>query len=118
MRRFLRAIIAVLVIWAVPGRADTAPASRFGDKVAAIFLARCSRCHGAVQSMAELRLDSYERVMRGSDRGPVVVPGDPAKSLLMQKVLRRDRPPMPPRKALPWKEIRTIRAWIKAGALP
>lgn len=117
MRRFLGAI-AVLVVSAVQGTPDAAVAPRFGDKVAAIFLGRCSRCHGQGKSMVELRLDSYDAVMRGSDSGPVVVPGDLAKSLLMQKVLRRDRPPMPPRRRLPRREIRAIRAWIRAGALP
>ena len=117
MRRFPGAI-AVVVICAMPGKPDAATDPTLGQRVAAIFMNRCSRCHGPSQSMADLRLDSYDGVMRGSDRGPVLVPGDPAKSLLMQKVLRRDRPPMPPRKRLPRKEIKTIRAWIRAGALP
>jgi hypothetical protein len=71
-----------------------------------------------VEPQNGLRLDSYDAVMRGGQDGPVIVPGDPEASLLLQKVLRRDRPPMPPKKKLRRAEVRTIREWIEGGALP
>lgn len=90
----------------------------FDGAVAAIFRARCVRCHGPDEAANDLRLDSYAAVRRGGASGPVVIPGDGAASLLLQKVLRRDRPYMPPRERLPAGEIAALRAWIRAGALP
>jgi mono/diheme cytochrome c family protein len=92
---------------------------RFADAVEAIFRARCVHCHGAQRIAAGgLRLDSYDAVMRGGERGPAVVPGNPRASVLLQKVLGRDRPAMPPRQPLPRSEKREIRAWIENGATP
>jgi hypothetical protein len=78
----------------------------------------CVRCHGAREQHGGLRLDGYSALMRGGDSGPAVVPGDPAVSLIVAKVERRDRPPMPPRRTLPRAAIARLRAWIAAGAKP
>ena len=101
-----------------PGTAPETAGRRFGDTVAVILKRRCVRCHGADEDSGGLRLDSYANVMRGGDRGPAVVGTDATASLLFQKVLRRDRPAMPPKIPLPATEVRRIRAWIATGALP
>jgi hypothetical protein len=101
-----------------PGGTHAATGPRFGDSVAGILRTHCTRCHGATEANNKLRLDGYDAVMRGGQSGPVIVSGAPEASLLLQKVLRRDRPPMPPKERLPWAEINTIRDWIQAGALP
>lgn len=90
----------------------------FEEAVAAIFRARCVSCHGEKRASGDLRLDGYDEVMRGGEQGPVVVPGNPGASLLMQKVLRLHEPAMPPRFALPSAEQRQIRRWIRRGAGP
>jgi mono/diheme cytochrome c family protein len=91
---------------------------RFDDGVAAVFRRRCVRCHGADDPEADLRLDSYDGVMRGGEQGPSVVGGDPTNSLLYQKVTRRTRPAMPPKSRLSPQDLEIIRAWIDGGALP
>ena len=83
-----------------------------------VLQAHCVRCHGATEASGGLRLDSYDAIMRGGERGPVVVPGLPQASLLIQKVLRRDKPAMPPRTRLREAEIRKLASWIKSGASP
>jgi hypothetical protein len=105
-------------VWAQARAQQVTPAPRFDDGVAAIFRARCVKCHGPSKDSGGLRLDSYDAVMRGGERGPVVVPGNPDASLLLQKVRRRDQPPMPPQKPISALEVGTIRAWIKSGASP
>lgn len=117
IRRFLVAVTLAASGFA-PGGTHAAPGPRFGDRVARILKTRCARCHGAAEAQNGLRLDTYDAVMRGGQDGPAIVPGDPKASLLLQKVLRRDRPPMPPKKKLRRAEVTTIRDWIKAGALP
>ena len=102
----------VLVTAGNDARADVT----FDATVTAVFHRHCVRCHGPREQSGGLRLDSYENVLRGGEEGPVIIPGDPNASLLFQKVQRRDDPPMPPRKALPAREVAKIRAWIAAGA--
>ena len=116
VRRFFVAVVFVAAEIALgTPRADAGP--RFTDGVANILRRRCVRCHSGPDAHNGLRLDSYDALMRGAQDGPVVIPGDPNGSLLMQKVLRRDDPPMPPRKKLRRKDVRIIRKWIEAGAL-
>ena len=94
------------------------PPPRFGDRVAGIFATRCLGCHGADDPENGLRLDSYAAAMRGGQTGPSIVARDPEGSVLLLKVMRRDRPPMPPRTKLGAGDVAAIRAWIEAGALP
>ena len=96
---------------------DARVAVTFDAAVAAVFHRHCVRCHGPREQSGGLRLYSYQNVLRGGEEGPVINPGDPNASLLFQKVKRRDDPPMPPRKALPAREVAKIRAWIAAGSL-
>ncbi len=104
--------------------ASAAPASRgrrpptFSGDVAPLLARWCSDCHAGPDAEGNLRLDRYEFILVGGDSGPPVVIGDPAASLIVAKVERRDRPPMPPRKRLPRAAVTTLRAWIAAGAPP
>ena len=106
------------------GRAGAADAPRpagpvaYSRDVAPLLTRWCVSCHGEKEPEADLRLDSFEGLMRGGDAGPVVVPSDPDASLLVAKVERRHRPSMPPRRRLPATTVAIIRAWIAAGAPP
>jgi hypothetical protein len=102
-----------------PGAAATPPPARpvsFAREVAPILDRWCVSCHGVHEAEAALRLDSLSGVMRGGDTGPVVIPGNPADSLLLAKIEHRHRPTMPPRRRLPPPAIALIRAWIADGA--
>jgi Planctomycete cytochrome C len=102
----------------LPG-GEPRPSSRsFARDVAPAFARWCTRCHGPGEQHGGLRLDSYEAVMRGGDSGPPVIAGDAAASLLVAKIERRDRPPMPPRQRLPAPVVARVRTWIDAGAPP
>ncbi len=96
---------------ATPGGSATVSYSR---DVQPIFDQNCVVCHGG---SAGLWLDSYERVMAGSERGPVVVPGDPEASELYRRITGASQPSMPlGQPPLPPQEIETIRRWIAEGA--
>jgi len=94
------------------------PEPRFDDGAADVLRHRCVKCHGPRDRGGELRLDSFGAVMRGGEDGPVVIAGDLDGSMLYQKIIRRHRPPMPPRVPLPADERETLRKWIAAGARP
>ena len=51
----------------------------------------------AKKQNAGLRLDTAAGLKAGADDGPVVVPGDPAKSRLVKAVKREGDFPMPPK---------------------
>lgn len=93
--------------------ATAAPAIPFA-KVQPIFEKHCVSCHG---TSSGLGLESRDKVMAGSESGPVVAPGDPAASLLVKHLTGEAKPRMPlGQRALPATDIDTIRAWIQAGA--
>ncbi|GAB4172703.1 MAG: hypothetical protein Kow0020_07750 [Wenzhouxiangellaceae bacterium] len=88
------------------------------SKVQAIFDARCTLCHGGPAPVRGLSLESFEGVMAGSDRGAVIVAGDPEASELLRRVRGESLPQMP-MTGPPWlddAQIAAIEQWIAAGA--
>jgi len=88
----------------------------FEKKVRPLLAERCWACHGADERKAGLRLDSGEGLRRGSEFGPVVVPGRSDQSRLIQAVRRTGDIRMPPDEALNDAEIADLVAWVDAGA--
>jgi len=83
----------------------------------------CKSCHIPGQAgyvVSGFELDSYDSLMRGTQFGPVVLPGDPLTSVLVMLIEGRVDPSlrMPhgdapkPTEA----EIQTIRRWVEQGA--
>lgn len=79
-----------------------------------IFEEYCGECHGAEDPEENLELTRYRPAMVGSQNGPVIEPGDPDASYLVEQIVEgrmpKDRDP------LPQHAINTIIAWITAGA--
>lgn len=74
----------------------------------------CISCHGVNRVAEGLNLTSYEKVMAGSRNGPMVIPGQADKSLLVRLVETGE---MPKRGAKPTAEqIQILRDWVNAGA--
>src|SRR3954454_16876949 len=73
---------------------------RFNRDIRPIMAETCFRCHGPDKSsrMAGMRLDVREEALKPTRSGAVpIVPGDPEKSAIVQRVLRADAGVMPPR---------------------
>jgi len=83
----------------------------YDNYIGALFEARCSKCHGDLES-GGLNLLSYEGMMKGSEDGPVIVPGDAANSLLFQVQSSGDH-----FANLVSDELDIVRQWIDGGAL-
>jgi hypothetical protein len=89
----------------------------FESQIRPVLAANCFSCHGAAK-MGGLRLDSREHLAKGGQSGPVIVSGDPGKSLLIQAVRRtHERIKMPPQGKLEDREIENLVAWVKQGAV-
>jgi hypothetical protein len=84
--------------------------------------ANCVSCHvpgGAGYEKSGLRMDSYEALMKGTQFGPVVVPGSSVSSTLFRLVSGKADPSirMPHgQAALPEESVKMIGAWIDQGA--
>ncbi|HVP20856.1 MAG TPA: cytochrome b/b6 domain-containing protein [Anaerolineaceae bacterium] len=72
-----------------------------------VFADNCKTCHG---NAGGLNLGSYANAMQGGADGPVIIAGDPAISLLIQKMSGSH-----PRTLSP-AALAQVEAWIKAGA--
>jgi mono/diheme cytochrome c family protein len=111
----------------VLGLRDSSPAlskvdasTFYGARVHPIFAARCVTCHGPEKRKANLRLDSYQAIMRGGKDGPVVQPGDAPGSDLFRRISlpsnHDDFMPKGGKRALSSDEVKLIELWIRAGA--
>ena len=63
----------------------------FEKKIRPVLAEKCYLCHSASSKppMGGLRVDARDTLLKGGDRGPVIVPGDPEKSLLIQAISYR-----------------------------
>jgi hypothetical protein len=88
------------------------------DDASEVFARRCTMCHSEIGASRGLRLDSYAAALAGSQRGAVLMPGNPEASELMLRLRGLSSPRMPflgP--PLPQAEIDVIERWIAAGLL-
>ena len=86
----------------------------FESSVLPILQSNCLQCHGDKVRMKDLNVGAYESLMKGSESGPVVVPGKPDESRLYQLIQEGKMPVGKPR--LSEKDISAIRSWIESGA--
>lgn len=114
---------AGLAVQTSPKTASKSPAGTetafFEAKIRPILTKECLPCHsrkaGAVQG--GLSMDTRVEMLTGASKGPLVVPGKPKDSLLIQ-VVRHLHPTlkMPPSGKLTEAQIQTLEAWIAKGA--
>ena len=105
---------------AQPAAAETQPAVagqasiNYTKDVQPIFNESCTGCHG---KSGGLTLTSYNSVMVGGAKGPVIVAGDPDASELYKRITGQSQPAMPRGGApLSQDKIDLISKWIKEGA--
>jgi hypothetical protein len=75
--------------WPLAAAEGAEPEPTFARDVAPILDRWCVACHGPREQHNGLRLDGYAWLMRRGDARPAVLPGDPARSLLVAKIERR-----------------------------
>src|SRR5258708_4135713 len=111
---FRISLLAVISLF--PVRFVMADDGFFRDKVAPIFERHCVVCHQGEKPKGGLTLATAAGFAKGSDTGPVVEPGKPDESLLVEAI-SGDKPVMP-QKARPLSndDVALIRQWITDGA--
>lgn len=91
----------------------------FEKRIRPILVEHCYECHSVKASELQggLNLDNRAAVIRGGESGPVVVPGKPDASRLLQ-ALRHSSDEvsgMPPDKELPDEVVADFERWIRLG---
>lgn len=87
----------------------------FETLVRPVLAEHCYSCHGPDKSKAGLRLDSMAGLKKGTEEGPLYVPGKPAESRLIQVLSHAGEVKMPPKNKLKDEQIADIRQWIEHG---
>ena len=119
--------VSVLVLTAASSTAaqvtDKRASVDFQRHVRPILAGNCFQCHGpdARTRQAKLRLDTQDGAFAERATGTPVVPGDPEKSLLYQRIAhasdtRRMPPPRLSDKTLSAEQVELLRRWIAEGA--
>lgn len=99
--------------------ANPADEEFFESKIRPLLIEHCYECHSAEYGKAKggLRLDSREGWLKGGEGGPVITPGDPDHSRLIQAVRYHDKElRMPPEEPLRREQIESLVTWVKRGA--
>jgi hypothetical protein len=104
----------------IPPPADKANVTYDAD-IKPIFATSCTECHGEKKQKGELRLDSREDTLKGSEEGPIFEVGKSGESILVKTISRVGdeehwMPPIDKGKPLGLEEIALVRAWIDQGA--
>jgi len=86
----------------------------FAGDILPIFQTSCAACHGSFGGWAS---DSYDAVMTTGNSAPVVIPGEPDNSLLVELLQDPGSRLMPPAGMLDADQIQLITDWIASGAL-
>src|SRR4051812_41048532 len=88
------AAVALSLTFGAAGQEKPAAFARTPEAMA-LLEARCVRCHDRGKSRGGLDLTTRDRLLRGGENGPAVVPGEPDKSLLHKLVTHAAEPAMP-----------------------
>ncbi len=110
---------AVLIGAATQTPRLTAQKAQVTEKeVLPILEKKCFQCHGEALKMSNLDLRTREGMLKGGDKGPAMMPGKAADSLLFQRVsgLQQPQMPMAPLPGLSASEIAVLKDWIDQGA--
>lgn len=96
------------------------PGTFYGARVQPLFTGHCTACHGQDKHKSNLRLVTYDTLMRGSKHGAVIKPGDAKGSELFRRITlppnHDDFMPKEGKRPLSADEVKTIELWITAGA--
>jgi len=97
---------------------EAVSAPGFAADILPLFQEQCVVCHSTTQSLGGWDGSSHAGVMESGDHAPVVIPGDPEGSLLVQKLLGTQTvgSQMPITQLLPSEQVQMVIEWVKTGA--
>jgi len=102
--------------WSAESASDREGIAYFEKEVRPLLLEHCGKCHGAAKQWADLRLDTRAGFLKGGENGPVVVPGKPDESRLIEAVRYQGETQMPPDAPLKPEQVAILERWVRIGA--
>ncbi|MEC8905636.1 MAG: c-type cytochrome domain-containing protein, partial [Verrucomicrobiota bacterium] len=117
-------------VWCGVGPAQPLPIASIDQKypvsyakdIAPVFKKSCIACHNATKAKAKLNLENVSLIMKGSDNGEVIIPGNADESLVFLQASHQEEDFMPPPKNksnapnLSPEELALLKLWIDQGA--
>ncbi|MBI3191244.1 MAG: DUF1549 domain-containing protein, partial [Pedosphaera parvula] len=118
MRQWLVFFGALVVCPLVGAEGEFSPEAIdfFEREVRPVLVEHCLECHGPEKQKLGLRLDSREAMLKGSENGPVLAPGNVAGSRVIQVIQYTGETKMPPTGKLPEDVIAKLAHWVELGA--
>ena len=120
MYRVLTMIVLLFLVHVV--QATESDVIDFSRDIRPILADTCYQCHGPDEQTREtdFRLDLQDDVLKDHGSGPLVIPGKPQESVLLQRLLTTNveqrMPPVDADRQLSSDQIELIRKWIEQGA--
>ncbi|WP_417382552.1 DUF1553 domain-containing protein [Gimesia sp.] len=96
--------------------ADLKKAEFFETRIRPLLINQCYDCHSEDSIESGLRVDTFAGLVIGGERGPAIVAGKPAESLMISAVKHSGQLHMPPKDKLSQKEISDLTEWVRSGA--
>jgi hypothetical protein len=90
----------------------------FSHQIVPLLREKCAECHTGTKKKGGLSMNDREALLEGSENGAVVVPGQPAKSKLLDVISSTDPDDQMPPKGdrLTAEQVAQLRTWIEEGA--
>src|SRR6266853_1813714 len=109
--------LALAFASALPAVAITPQETEFFEKeVRPVLVEQCYKCHGPDKQKGALRVDSRAAILKGTDDGPIVVPGKPDESAFIKSIKHIGDSKMPEKAdKLPAAQIAALEQWVKMG---
>ena len=116
LMRVARSIVVALVtVAASPAGVSADDVISFRRHVWPILKRHCYGCHSGEKPEGKLSLATAASIRSGGDTGPLLVPGKPGRSLLIQ-MISGEEPSMPPKgRPLSRAKIDVLKRWILQG---
>ena len=114
-RLLVRVVCFIWACWTADALTAAEKPLTFERDVVPILKSHCWKCHGQEGRKGGVDLRRRFAMLRGGDSGPVIVPGKPTESLLIEVVTEGS---MPPEEATPLSagQVKLLRRWIAEGA--
>ena len=107
------AVLTAGYVWA---QTPASSPSLYRDQIKPLLDRNCVACHNAKVKQGGLDLSTRDALLRGSEHGKVVIPGNPTDSQLYKVVAHITEPGMPFKsKKLPDDAVAKLADWIRAG---
>jgi hypothetical protein len=112
------ALLSAMLVSTAPATSPSSDALAFFEtRVRPVLAENCYPCHGPQKQRSGLRLDQFDSLLKGGDRGPALVPREPEKSLLIRAIRYTDEDlRMPPKSKLTEGQIQDLTTWVNMGA--